>query len=62
VITTAEVARVLNVPERRELSERDREFVRDELGWIAEWIRKRYPEMSYRQIKRVIRDILEVTI
>lgn len=44
-----------------ELSEGDRDFVRDELVFVAEYIRKRY---AYRipQIRRLLHELLEVSV
>ena len=40
----------------------DREFVRDELTWIAEWIRERYPTMNYGEINHFLRVMLDVSV
>lgn len=45
-----------------EFSPEEREFVRGELIYIAEFVRKKHPEMSVPQVRAFIREILYVTI
>jgi len=44
------------------ISQEDREFVRGELAWIAERLHQSYPDMTFREIKRFIHQILDVSI
>lgn len=45
-----------------EVSEGDREFVRDELAWLAEWIRSRYPKLNFGDIRRFLREMISVSV
>jgi len=45
-----------------EVSEEDREFVRDELAWLAEWIRSRYPKLNFGDIRRLILEMVPVSV
>ena len=62
IVGTIASQEAVKVAARLEVSESDREFIRSELGWLADWIKERYPEMTYGDIKRIIKDIIEVTI
>lgn len=43
------------------ISEEDREFVRDELVFTVEWLRKRYP-FTIREANRFLREMLTVSV
>jgi len=45
-----------------EFSPEEREFVREELTYIAEFVRKKHPEMSVPQVRALIREMLYVTV
>jgi len=45
-----------------EVSEEDREFVRDELAWLAEWIRSKYPKLNFGDIRRFLREMIPVSV
>jgi AAA+ ATPase superfamily predicted ATPase len=45
-----------------EVSQEEREFVRDELAWLAEWIRSRYPKLSFGDIRRFLREMISVSV
>jgi hypothetical protein len=45
-----------------EVSREDREFVRDELAWLAEWIRSRNPKLSFGDIRRFLREMISVSV
>jgi hypothetical protein len=44
------------------VSDEDREFVRDELAWLAEWIRSRYPKLNFGEIRRFLREMIPVSV
>jgi len=44
------------------VSMEDREFVREELAWLAEWIRSRYPKLNYGDIRRLILEMVPVSV
>lgn len=44
------------------VSEEDREFIRDELAWLAEWIRSRYPKLNFGDIRRFLREMIPVSV
>jgi len=46
----------------KHLREEDRDFVREELAWIADTIKKKYPDWNYGEINREIREILSVSV
>ena len=52
----------MSLEETCEISQEDREFIRDELAWLAEWIRGRYPQLSFREIHRILREMLSVSV
>jgi hypothetical protein len=52
----------LSREETREISQEDREFIRDELAWLAEWIHGKYPQLNFREIRRILREILSVSV
>jgi len=52
----------LSREEAREISQEDREFIRDELAWLAEWIRGKYPQLNFREIHRILREMLSVSV
>ena len=45
-----------------EVSREDREFVRDELAWLAERIRSRYPKLSFGDVRRFLREMISVSV
>jgi hypothetical protein len=45
-----------------DVSREDREFVRDELAWLADWIRRRYPKLSFRDIRRFLNEMVSVSV
>jgi len=45
-----------------EVSQEDREFVRDELAWLAEWTRSRYPKLGFGDIRRFLREMISVSV
>jgi len=45
-----------------EVSQEDREFVRDELAWLAEWTRNRYPKLNFGDIRRFLREMISVSV
>jgi len=61
VISSEEAAKAVRPP-RKEISEKDREFILDELAWLAEWIKERYPEMDYGEIARFLREMIAVSV
>jgi len=44
------------------ISVEDREFVRGELSWIAERLLQSYPDMTFREINRYLRQMLNVSV
>lgn len=44
------------------VSVEDREFVRDELAWLAEWIRSKYPKLNFCDIRRFILEMVPVSV
>ena len=52
----------MNPEETYEISQEDREFIRDELAWLAEWIRGKYPQLNFREIRRILREMLSVSV
>jgi hypothetical protein len=40
----------------------DREFVREELAWLAEWIRSRYPKLNFGDIRWLILEMVPVSV
>ncbi|MEM3361553.1 MAG: hypothetical protein QXG58_06220 [Candidatus Bathyarchaeia archaeon] len=44
------------------VSEEDREFIRDELAWLAEWIRSRYPKLNFCDIRRFLTEMVSVSV
>jgi hypothetical protein len=47
---------------KNEVSEEDREFVRDELAWLAEWIRSKYPKLNFGDIRRLLLEMVPVSV
>jgi hypothetical protein len=45
-----------------EVSQEEREFVRDELAWLAEWVRSRHPKLSFGDIRRFLREMVSVSV
>jgi hypothetical protein len=45
-----------------EVSEEDREFVREELAWLAEWIRSKYPKLNFCDIRRFLLEMVPVSV
>ena len=45
-----------------EVSQEDREFIRDELAWLADWIRHRYPKLSFGDIRRFLSEMVSVSV
>ena len=45
-----------------EFSREEREFVRGELAWLAEWIRSRYPKLGFGDIRRFLREMISVSV
>jgi len=44
------------------VSVEDREFVREELAWLAEWIRSRYPKLNFCDIRQLILEMVPVSV
>jgi|GEM_PF-3502904 len=44
------------------VSEEDREFIREELAWLAEWIRSRYPKLNFCDIRRFLTEMVSVSV
>jgi len=44
------------------IASEDEELVRDELAWVAEWLKKRYPAMNFRQINCFLHEKLDVSV
>lgn len=44
------------------VSEEDREFIRGELAWLAEWIRSRYPKLNFGDIRRFLTEMVSVSV
>ena len=40
----------------------DREFVRNEQAWLAEWLKERYPSLKFGDINRFLHQMLEVSV
>ncbi len=58
---------VKELKERREsfanmVSMEDREFIREELAWLADWIRCRYPKLNYGDIRRFLAEMVSVSV
>jgi len=49
-------------PKVLELKPEEEEFVREELAWLAEWIRGKHPEMNYNDIRRVLSERVPVSV
>jgi hypothetical protein len=45
-----------------EVSEEDREFVREELAWLAEWIRSKYPKLNFGDIRRFLKEMVPLSV
>ena len=43
------------------VAQEDREFVRDELSWVAEWLRKR-SNMNFREVNQYLHEVLDVSV
>ena len=43
------------------VAQEDREFVRDELARVAEWLRNR-SNMNFREINRFLHEVLDVSV
>lgn len=39
------------------IGEDEREFIREKLASIAEWLRQHYPNMDYREINRYLQEM-----
>ena len=44
------------------VSEEDREFIRDEQAWLAEWVRSRYPKLNFCDIRRFLTEMVSVSV
>ncbi|MGB9779071.1 MAG: hypothetical protein ACPLW8_06650 [Candidatus Bathyarchaeales archaeon] len=44
------------------VSVEDREFIRDELAWLADWIRNRYPKLNFGDIRRFLAEMVSVSV
>jgi hypothetical protein len=44
------------------VSMEDREFVREEMAWLADWIRKRYPKLNFGDIRRFLAEMVSVSV
>jgi len=51
----------MHLSKAKQVSDEDREFVRDELVFTAEWLRKRYP-MSIKEANRFLHQMLDVSV
>lgn len=40
----------------------DREFVREELAWLAEWLSERYPILDYTDLRKFISEMLSISV
>jgi hypothetical protein len=49
-------------PSAKEVSAEDREFVREELAWLAEWVLSRYPKLNYEDIRRFLTEMVSVSV
>jgi len=45
-----------------QISPEDRELVRDELAWAAEWLRAHYPDMTVAEINRYLHEMVDVSL
>ena len=43
------------------IDEDEREFVREELAWLARWIRSHKP-MNFREVSRYLHQMLDVSV
>jgi len=44
------------------VSEEDRKFIREELAWLAEWVRSRYPKLNFCDIRRFLTEMVSVSV
>jgi len=49
-------------PKVLDLKPEEEEFVREELAWLAEWIRGKHPEMNYNDIRRALSERVPVSV
>jgi len=49
-------------PKVLDLKPEEEEFVREELAWLAEWVREKHPEMNYNDIRRVLSERVPVSV
>jgi len=40
----------------------DREFIRDELSWLAEWIHGKYPKLNFGDIRQLLLEMVPVSV
>jgi len=45
-----------------DFSMEDREFVREELAWLAEWIRNKYPKLNFGDIRQLLLEMVLVSV
>ena len=49
------------VEKAEKVAQEDREFVRGELAWVAEWLRNR-SNMGFREVNRFLHEVLGVSV
>lgn len=50
------------VEKAEKIASEDRELVRNELAWVAKWLRKHYPAMTVREANRFLHEMLDVSV
>ncbi|MBS7635743.1 hypothetical protein KEJ37_00115 [Candidatus Bathyarchaeota archaeon] len=51
-----------SLPRRITVSSEDREFIRDELAWLAERIHRRYRKLNFADIRRLLLEMVPVSV
>ena len=57
-----EVGTLNEISKDLDLKPEEEEFVREELAWLAEWIREKHPEMNYNDIRRALSERVPVSV
>ena len=57
-----EAEKIAYVNKAEEVALEDRELVRSELVWVAEWLKKRYPTITIREANRFLHEMLDVSV
>lgn len=44
------------------IASEDRDYVQSELYSLAQWLKSRYPNMTVREVRRFLREVLGVSV